>query len=242
MVDNRDFIGINGMLMEYFRLRMVHGCYSRLTGILSGLMRFWWDIVMGHTGKLMERAWFIHVYTLQCHQTWLINPLQMELWFAGKINKRNNWDNFQPATFDSWRKYPHLSLKQIANLKRSSKVDLWESSKKNKSFAGWMVIFHRKKPTVVNYPRLGMYGTWTNSWYQEFSVLIFWFSVHGAFETKSVATCTWSLDSVRRSRVSIHVTIWLFNTAKWEIPKINEDHFEVVPAAQTRCGTQRGPP
>ena len=40
MVDNRDFIGINGMLMEYFRLRMVHGCYSRLTGILSGLMRF----------------------------------------------------------------------------------------------------------------------------------------------------------------------------------------------------------
>ena len=80
---------------------------------------------MGHTGKLMDHAWFIHVDTLQCHQTWLINPLQMEPnGFAGKINKRNNWDNFQPATFDYWRVYPHLSLKQIANLKRSSKVDM----------------------------------------------------------------------------------------------------------------------
>ena len=134
---------------------------SRLTGILLGLMRFRWDIVMGHTGKLMEGAWFINVYTLQCHQTWLINPLQMELWFAGKITNEIS-GTISIATFDYWRVYHHLSLrlKQIGNLKRSSKVDrvlekiaelhmvnLWGVHKKKEIFC-WLdgyFIFHSKK-------------------------------------------------------------------------------------------------
>ena len=86
-------------------------------------------------------------------------------------------------------------------------------------------------------------------------------------ETKSVATCTRSLDSVLRyqfytqallhwsafnpiffeSRVSIHVTIWLFNIAKWKIPKVNgglvcwENHlFLWAMASSSLCQITKG--